>query len=173
MARDAGLLGDADDHSIGVAAIDRLALERAEHEPTGGALSAAGLQDPEHWHGQRHRRGLVALPDQVQDAVAAECFAVVLDAHGRCFGGPECVDAQQVGERSVVDADGLGGLEESDQFEPIKALGAGLVAMDLRKACVDGWVSRMSPSMWANRKNPRTPCIIVTTEESMSPQLPR
>ena len=29
----------------------------------------------------------------------------------------------------------------------------------------------MSPSMWANRKNPRTPCIIVTTEESISPAL--
>ena len=27
--------------------------------------------------------------------------------------------------------------------------------------------------MWANRKYPRTPCIIVTIEESISPQSPR
>ena len=27
--------------------------------------------------------------------------------------------------------------------------------------------------MWANRKNPRTPCIIVLIEESISPQSPR
>src|SRR5688572_12096502 len=30
----------------------------------------------------------------------------------------------------------------------------------------------MSPSMWANRKNPRTACIIVVTEESISPASP-
>jgi hypothetical protein len=29
------------------------------------------------------------------------------------------------------DADGLGALEKSDQVEPVQALGAGLVAMDL------------------------------------------
>lgn len=27
--------------------------------------------------------------------------------------------------------------------------------------------------MWANRKNPRTPCIIVLTEDGISPQTPR
>jgi len=31
-----------------------------------------------------------------------------------------------------------------------------------------GGSAGMSPSMWANRKNPRTPCIMVTTEESIS-----
>ena len=33
-----------------------------------------------------------------------------------------------------------GDLEESDQLEPVQALGAGLVAVDLGQACVDGWV---------------------------------
>ena len=33
----------------------------------------------------------------------------------------------------MVDADGLGDLEEPDQLEPVKSLGAGLVAMDLRQ----------------------------------------
>jgi hypothetical protein len=40
----------------------------------------------------------------------------------------------------MVDADGLGDLEASDQLEPVQALGAGLVAVDLGEACVDGWV---------------------------------
>lgn len=31
----------------------------------------------------------------------------------------------------------------------------------------------ISPSMWANRKNPRTPCIIVVTDETRSPLSPR
>jgi hypothetical protein len=34
----------------------------------------------------------------------------------------------------MVDADGLGDLEESDQLEPVQALGAGFVAVDLGEA---------------------------------------
>jgi len=40
----------------------------------------------------------------------------------------------------VVDADGLGDLEEPDQLETVEALGAGLVAVDLGESGVDGWV---------------------------------
>jgi hypothetical protein len=31
----------------------------------------------------------------------------------------------------------------------------------------------MRPSMWANRKKPRTACIEVVTEEAISPDSPR
>jgi len=40
----------------------------------------------------------------------------------------------------VVDSDGLGDLEETDQFESVETLGAGLVAVHLRQARVDGGV---------------------------------
>ena len=40
----------------------------------------------------------------------------------------------------MVHGQGLGDLEEPDQLEPVQALGAGLVAVDLRQACVDGRV---------------------------------
>jgi hypothetical protein len=42
----------------------------------------------------------------------------------------------------VVDAEGLGDLEEPDQLEPVQALGAGLVAEDLRQPRIDGRVAR-------------------------------
>ena len=69
--------------------------------------------------------------------MAAQGLGVVLDPDRRCFGGAQGVDAEQEGQRAVVDGDGLGDLEESDQLEPVQALGAGLVAVDLGKPCVD------------------------------------
>jgi hypothetical protein len=72
----------------------------------------------------------------------------------------------------VVHADGLRNLEEPDQLEPVQALGAGLVAVDLQQPRVHRRVSGMSPLMWANRKNPRTPCIIVLIEDAISPDSP-
>jgi hypothetical protein len=60
--------------------------------------------------------------DQVQDPVTAQGLAVVLDPYGGGLGGSERVDAQQVGKGAVVDGDGLGDLEESDQLEPVQAL---------------------------------------------------
>jgi len=84
--------------------------------------------------------GLFALADQVQHPVAAQGFGVVLDPDGGRLGGSQRVDAEQVGQGAMVDADGLGDLEESDQLEPVQALGAGLVAVDRGEACVDGWV---------------------------------
>jgi len=63
----------------------------------------------------------------MEDAVPTQALLVVLDPDcRRLFGGPEGVDAEQVGQGAVVHADGLGDLEEPDQFEPVQALGAGL-----------------------------------------------
>lgn len=62
-----------------------------------------------------------------------------------------------------------GDLQEPDQLEPVQALGAGLVGVHLGEAGVDGGSAVISPSMWANRKKPRTACIMVFTEESRSP----
>jgi hypothetical protein len=39
----------------------------------------------------------------------------------------------------VVDAEGLGNLKKPDQFEPVKAVGARLVAMDLRQPPIHRW----------------------------------
>jgi hypothetical protein len=52
-------------------------------------------------------------------------------------------------------------------------LGAGVVGVDFREPGVDGGVAGTNPSMWANLKNPRTPCIIVLTEETLRPLSPR
>ena len=40
----------------------------------------------------------------------------------------------------MVDGQGLGDLQEPDQLEPVQALGAGLVAVDLRQPRVDSRV---------------------------------
>ena len=69
VARDAGGLGDPGHHAVGVAAVDRVAGEPAEDQPTFGALAAAGLEDPEDGDGQGPGGGLAALADQVQHAV--------------------------------------------------------------------------------------------------------
>jgi hypothetical protein len=57
---------------------------------------------------------------------------VVLDPYCGCFGGAQGVDPEEVGQGAVVDGQGLGDLKEPDQLEPVQALGAGLVAVDLR-----------------------------------------
>ena len=72
--------------------------------------------------------------------MAAQGVGVVLDPDGGGLGGAQGVDAEQVGEGAVVDGDGLGDLQEPDQLEPVQALGAGLVAVDLRQPGVDGRV---------------------------------
>jgi hypothetical protein len=69
----------------------------------------------------------------------------------------------------VVHGQGLGGLKEADQLEPVQSLGAGLIGVHLRKAGVDGGVGGDQAIDVRNRKHPRTPCIIVLTEESRSP----
>ena len=38
----------------------------------------------------------------------------------------------RLGPGAVADGDGLGDLQEPDQFEPVQSLGTGLVAVDLR-----------------------------------------
>lgn len=73
----------------------------------------------------------------------------------------------------MVHGDGLGDLEEADQLQAVQSLGARLVLVDFRQPGVDRRVGGMRPSMWANRKNPRTPCIIVLVEEARSPVSPR
>src|SRR5674476_1238181 len=50
------------------------------------------------------------------------------------------INALQIREGAVLDGQGLGDLEEPDQFEPVQSLGAGLVAVDLRQPRVDGRV---------------------------------
>lgn len=57
-------------------------------------------------------------------------LGVVLDPNG-CLRGPQGVDPGQVGQCPVVDADGLGDLEEPDQLESIQALGPRLITVDL------------------------------------------
>lgn len=68
--------------------------------------------------------GLVALADQAQDAVTTQSVGVVLDLHRGCLRGTKGVDAEQVGERAVVDGECLGDLEEADQLQAVQALGS-------------------------------------------------
>jgi hypothetical protein len=68
----------------------------------------------------------------VQYPVPAERVAVVLDPDRGSLGGPEGVDAEQVGQGAVVHADGLRDLQEPDQLEPVQSVGAGLIGVDLR-----------------------------------------
>ncbi len=67
--------------------------------------------------------------------------------HGRGLAGPQRVDAQQECEGAVVHADGLGDLEETDQLQPVQALGARLVSVDLRQPRIHRGVGGMRPSM--------------------------
>ena len=46
----------------------------------------------------------------------------------------------QEGQRSVMDGERLGDLEEPDELEPVQSLGAGFVAVHLRQACIYGGV---------------------------------
>ncbi len=109
----------------------------------------------------------------MQDTVASQGLLVVLDSDGGRLGGAEGIDAEQVGDGAVVHGECLRDLEEADQLESVQALGAELVGVDLRQPGVDGGAAAIRPSMWANRKKPRTPCIIVLTEETRRPLPPR
>ena len=86
--------------------------------------------------------GLVAPADQVEHSMSPQGVGVVLDPHRCRLGGAQGVDAQQVGQGAVVDADGLGDLKEPDQLQPVQPLGTRLVAVDLRQPCIDRRVGR-------------------------------
>jgi hypothetical protein len=77
VSRDAGAFGNPDDHPVGVATIDGLAGVRSQHQWPFGSVTAGSFENPEYWDGERHRGGLVAFPDQVQDSLAAKDFGVV------------------------------------------------------------------------------------------------
>lgn len=77
--------------------------------------------------------------------MSAQRLAVVLDPHGRGFGGTERVDAEQARQGAVVHCDGLRDLAQPDQLEPVQALGAGLVLVDLRQLGVDRGVAGEDP----------------------------
>lgn len=81
----------------------------------------------------------------MQHSVASEGFCVVLDPHGCGFGCSEGLDAEQVGQGPVVNGEGLGDLEESDELESVKSLGARFVAVNLREPRVVGWVGNNEP----------------------------
>ena len=81
---------------------------------------------------------------------------------------------EQVGQGAVVDGDGLGDLEEPDQLEPVQALGAGLVGMDLGQPGVDGrvgWGSVRRCGRTGRTRGPRAWSVL--TEEAISPDSPR
>lgn len=76
----------------------------------------------------------------MQHPVSTQRIGVVLDPLGGGFGGAEGVDAEQAGQRAVVHRDCLGDLQEPDGLEAVQALGAGLVAVDLRRSRLLRWV---------------------------------
>lgn len=45
-------------------------------------------------------------------------------------------------QHAVMDGDGLGDLQESDQFQPVESLGARLVPVKVRQACIHRRVRR-------------------------------
>jgi hypothetical protein len=95
VPRDAGDRRDPEHHPVDVSSVDGLAGGRPQDQWPVGALSAAGLEDPEDRDGDGHGDGLVAFADQVQDTVAAQRVGVVLDADGGGLGGAQRVDAEQ------------------------------------------------------------------------------
>ncbi len=120
MSWDPGDLGDPEHHAVDVAAVDRRTRHRSQDQRPGDAFTAAGLQNPQDRDGQGHRGRLVALADQVQDAVASQGLGVILDPDRSRLRRAQGVDAEQVGQGAVVDGDGLGDLEEPDQLEPVR-----------------------------------------------------
>jgi len=74
---------------------------------------------------------------------------------------------------TVVHAEGLGDLKKPDQLEPVQALGAGLVMVHLRQPRIDRRIARDQAVDVGEPEEPTATCIIVLTEESISPQLPR
>ena len=105
--------------------------------------------------------------------MAAQRRLIVLDPDRGGLGGAEGVDAEQVRQCAVVHGEGLGDLQEPDELEPVQTLGAGRVGMDLREPGVDGGVSGDQAVDVGEPKDPGTPCIIVFTEETLSPPSPR
>lgn len=65
-------LGDATDHPVAVAAVDRLRGVGPEDERPLGAFAAARLEDSQDGDSQWHGGGLVAFADEVQDAVTPQ-----------------------------------------------------------------------------------------------------
>ena len=88
VAGDGRCFRDAGDHSVGVSAVDGAAGHGAQDESSLGTAAAAGLEDAQHRDGDRHGGGLVALPDDVQYSVSAQCFGVVLDPDRGSLGCP-------------------------------------------------------------------------------------
>jgi hypothetical protein len=71
-----------------------------------------------------------------------------------------------------VNGEGLSDLQKPDELEPVQPLGSRLVGVNLRKSCVDGWLGNDEAVDVREPKEPRTPCIIMTTEESIIPESP-
>ncbi len=115
VPRDAGGLRDPQHHPVDVTAIDRLPGGWPYNQRAIGASTAAGHQDPEDRDGEGQGGGLAAVADQVEDAVPAQGFGVVLDPHHGGFGGAMRVDAEQIRQGAVVDGQCLGDLEEPDE----------------------------------------------------------
>ena len=69
----------------------------------------------------------------------------------------------------MVHADGLGDLQEPDQLQPIQALGAGPVSVDLGQPSVNGRVGGDQTVDVGEPKEARTPCILVLMEDGISP----
>lgn len=85
------------DHAVDVALVDGIA---GQDQRPADAFTAADLEDAQDWDSDRHRRGIVALADQVKDTVSAHCLGVVLDPYSGGFRCSQRVDAEQVGQRA-------------------------------------------------------------------------
>jgi len=89
VPRDASDLRDPGDHAVGVASVDGLAGNRSQDQWPAGALAATGFQNAQDGDSERHGGGLVALADQVQHPVSAQCVGVVLDPYRSRLGGAQ------------------------------------------------------------------------------------
>lgn len=87
VARDTGGLRDPGDHAVAVAAVDRFARDRPQHQRPLGPIAPACLEDSQDRDSQRHGGVFGALPDQVQHAVPPQRLTVVLDPYRGSFGG--------------------------------------------------------------------------------------
>ena len=103
----------------------------------------------------------------------AQCLGVVLDPDRGGLGGAQRVDAEQVRQGVVVDADPLGDLEEPDQLEPVQTLSVGLVLVDSRQPGVDGGVGGDRAIDVGVPEEPAHAVHHLLTDEGRSPRLPR
>jgi len=170
VARDAGGLGDADDHAVTVAAVDRVAGERTQDQWPFGPFAPAGLQHPKHRDGQRHSGWFVALADQVQNPVPSQRLAVVLDPHRRSASDARRALIPSRYARApwwtlMVGATCKNRISSS--------LGTGLVPVDLGQPGVDGRVVRDQPVDVGEPEVAADPCIIVLIDEGINPHSPR